>query len=221
MTEVGAADAAGVPHLNDVRAPSPRQLIATCGLISGLWLLAASRWIVTDTVVPWDSKNQFYAFFRFLASSIHDGVLPFWNPYHYGGHPSVADPQSLIFAPLFVLWALVDPTPSLRAFDLIVFAHLLIGGLAIATIGWRAAWPVSAIVLAAVVFMLGGAAAGRLQHTGLIITYGLFPLALLLLQLALERRSLMSAIAFGLVPSALALGRHQVSLLVCFDLGAI
>jgi hypothetical protein len=219
--EVCAADAAGVPQAESVRAPSARQLIAACGLIGGIWLLAASRWILTDTVVPWDSKNQFYAFFRFLASSIHAGVSPFWNPYHYGGHPSVADPQSLIFAPLFVLWALIDPTPSLRAFDLLVFAHLLIGGLAIAAIGWRASWPVPAIVLAAVVFMLGGAAAGRLQHTGLIITYGLFPPALLLLQLALERRSLMSAIGFGIVASALALGRNQVSLLVCFALVAI
>src|SRR5215475_5110321 len=219
--ELGAADPAGLSQLENVRAPSARQLIAACGLITGLWLLAASRWIITDTVVPWDSKNQFYAFFRFLASSIHAGVSPFWNPYHYGGHPSVADPQSLIFAPLFVLWAVIDPTPSLRAFDLLVFAHLLIGGLAMAAIGWRAAWPLPAIVLAAVVFMFGGAAAGRLQHTGLIITYGLFPPALLLLQLALERRSLTSAIGFGVVASALALGRNQVSMLVCFALVAI
>jgi hypothetical protein len=219
--EVCAADAAGGPQAESVRAPSGRQLIAGCGLIGAIWFLAASRWILTDTVVPWDSKNQFYAFFRFLASSIHAGVSPFWNPYHYGGHPSVADPQSLIFAPLFVLWALIDPAPSLRAFDLLVFAHLLIGALAIAAIGWRAAWPLPAIVLAAVVFMFGGAAAGRLQHTGLIITYGLFPPALLLLQLALERRSLMSAIGFGVVASALALGRNQVSMLVCFALAAI
>jgi hypothetical protein len=221
MTEVGAADAAGAPHVDNVHAPSAREMIAACGLVTGLWLLAASRWVLTDTVVPWDSKNQFYAFFRFLASSIHDGVSPFWNPYHYGGHPSVADPQSLIFAPLFVLWALVDPTPSLRAFDLIVFGHLLVGGLAIAVIGWRAAWPLSACVLAAVLFMFGGAAAGRLQHTGLIITYGLFPPAILLLQLALERRSLVSAVGFGVVASALALGRNQVSMLMCFALAAM
>ena len=63
---------------------------------------------------------------------------PFWNPYHYGGHPSVADPQSLIFAPAFVLWALFDPAPSIRTFDLIVYAHLLIGGLSVGVLGWRA-----------------------------------------------------------------------------------
>src|SRR4029453_13574494 len=39
-------------------------------VIAAIWLLAASRWIVTDTVVPWDAKNQFYAFFPFLGTPI-------------------------------------------------------------------------------------------------------------------------------------------------------
>src|SRR5215510_11018180 len=146
MTEVGAADAAGAPQVESARAPSARQLIAACGLISGAWLLAASRWILPDTVVPWDAKNQFYAFFRFLASSIHAGSTPFWNPYHYGGHPGVADPQSLIFAPAFVIWALFDPAPSMRTFDLIVYAHLLAGGLALGAFGWRMGWPLPAAI---------------------------------------------------------------------------
>ena len=74
-------------------------LVSACAVVA-IWLGAAATWIAADTVVPWDSKNQFYAFFRFLADSLHSGVSPFWNPYHYGGHPSIADPQSLIFAPL-------------------------------------------------------------------------------------------------------------------------
>jgi hypothetical protein len=195
-------------------------LAAGCGLVGAIWIIAVCRCVIADTVVPWDSKNQFYAFFRFLASTIHSGVTPFWNPYHYGGHPAVADPQSLIFAPIFVLWALVDEAPSLRSFDLIVYAHLLIGGLAIAAIGWRARWPIAACVLAAAVFMFGGAAAGRLQHTGIIITYGLFPLALLLLQLALDRRSIAAAASFAVVASVLALGRNQVALLLSIVLVA-
>ncbi len=196
------------------------RVLAAVGAIGAIWLVAASRWIVTDTVVPWDSKNQFYAFFRFLASALHSGASPFWNPYHYGGHPSVADPQSLVFAPFFVLWALFDDAPSLRAFDVIVYAHLLAGGLSIGIIGARARWPVAACVLAAALFMFGGAAAGRLQHTGIILSYGLFPPALLLLELALERRSILLAAAFAVVAAALALGRNQVALLLCFVLAA-
>jgi hypothetical protein len=189
--------------------------------IAAVWLLAASRWVLTDTVVPWDAKNQFYAFFRFLASAIHAGHTPFWNPYHYGGHPSVADPQSLIFAPAFVAWAWFDANPSMRAFDLIVYAHLLVGGLAVGAIGWRAGWPLAASVLAAVVFMLGGPASGRLQHTGIVVSYALFPPALLLLSLALERRSVLIGAAFGAVAAVLVLGRNHESLLLCFVLAAL
>src|SRR5262249_29433521 len=97
----------GAPTSERAAGDEPRvlHLLAAWASVATLWLVAASRWIVTDTVVPWDSKNQFYAFFRFLASALHSGATPFWNPYHYGGHPGVADPQSLIFAPLFVAWA--------------------------------------------------------------------------------------------------------------------
>src|SRR5262245_39630875 len=198
-----------------------RGLAVVLAVVAVVWLIAASRWIITDTVVPWDAKNQFYAFFRFLAGAIHGGHAPFWNPYHYGGHPSVADPQSLIFSPPFVLWALFDPTPSIRAFDLIVYAHLAVGGLAVAVLGWRAGWPVSASVLAAAIFMFGGPASGRLQHSGIIIGYALFPLALLLMKVALQRRSIAFASAFGVVVAVLALGRNHEALLLCFVLTAL
>src|SRR5262249_10535110 len=154
-----------------------------------VWLCAAGRWIAKGAVVPWDSKNQFYAFFRFSSATLRSGQWPFWNPYHYGGHPSVADPQSPILSPVFVAWGALDSLPTMRAFDLVILAHLLVGGIAIAAIGWRARWPVPACVLAATLFMCGGAASARLQHTGIILSYSVFPLALLLLQLALERRS--------------------------------
>jgi hypothetical protein len=195
-------------------------LACTWLAIASIWLFAASRWITTGSVVPWDAKNQFYAFFRFLAAAIHAGHAPFWNPYHYGGHPSVADPQSLVFAPPFVLWALFDPAPSIRTFDLLVYAHLGVGGLAVGALGWRAGWPAAASILAAAIFMFGGPAAGRLQHTGIILSYGLFPVALVVMQMALQRRSIAIAGASGVVAAMLALGRNHEALLLCFLLGA-
>jgi hypothetical protein len=198
-----------------------RRLMFTLAAITAVWLVAALHWVATDTVVPWDAKNQFFAFFRFLASAIHSGHTPFWNPYHYGGHPSVADPQSLIFAPAFVLWAYFDPAPTFRTFDLIVYGHLLVGGLAVGGLGWRAGWPLPAALLAAVVFMFGGPAAGRLQHTGIILSYALFPLALLLALVALQRCSVCAGAAFGVVAAMLALGRNHEALLLCFVLAAV
>lgn len=196
------------------------RLTVSIGIVTICWLVFTSRWIFSGTVVPWDSKSQFYAFFRFLSATLSAGQWPFWNPYHYGGHPSIADPQSLLFYPVFVVWGALDPAPSMQAFDLVVFAHLLAGGIATVVIGWRTQWPVPACVLAAILFMFGGAASGRLQHTGIILSYGLFPLALLLLQIALERGSHLAAIAFAMVAGNVALGRSQVALLLCMMLVA-
>jgi hypothetical protein len=218
---LGRAANAPMAQVWEKQSAFARTLVVAGLVILAIWLVAMSRWLLTDSVVPWDSKNQFYAFYRFLASALTSGESPFWNPYHYGGHPSVADPQSLIFAPLMVLYALFDPAPTLRTFDLLVHVHLLIGALSIVAIGARARWPVVACVLAAMVFMFGGAAAGRLQHTGIILSYGLFPLALLLLQLALKRRSLLFGLAFSLVAAAVALGRNQVAMLLCYVLVAV
>jgi len=197
-----------------------RTLLLSSGIVFAVWSAAVTWRLAADVVSPWDSKNQFYAFFRFLASALHSGSTPFWNPYHYGGHPSIADPQSLIFAPAFVLWALFDPAPSMLAFDILVYAHLLAGGLAVVAIGWRAGWPVAACVLAAVVFMFGGCASSRMQHTGAVLTYAMFPSTLLLLQLAMQRRSMVLGIACGVSLALLALGRNQIALLFCFALFA-
>lgn len=203
-------------------AASPRTgLTIALFAITTIWGLAAIQWPLNDVVVPWDSKNQFYAFFRFMAQAIHDGATPFWNPYHYAGHPSIADPQSLIFSPLFVAWALFDPAPSLVAFDLLVYVHLLIGGLALAIYGHRHGWPAAASVLAAVIFMLGGVVSGRLNHVGIVIAFGLFPLALLFMEIALDRRSILAAIGFGLTAGLIALGRTQTPLLLCVILAAL
>jgi hypothetical protein len=190
-------------------------LTVSIGVVGAVWLLAVSRWVAGDLVVPWDSKNQFYAFFRFLSETLRAGEWPFWNPYQYGGYPSVADPQSLVLNPVFVIWGLLDSNPSMRVFDLVVFSHLLAGGVGVVAIGWRAAWPIPANVLAAAVFMFGGAASGRLQHTGIILAYALFPLALLLLHIALERSSLVLGACFALAAANIALGRNQVALLLC------
>ena len=202
-------------HSISARRMAARRLTIAISLVVAIWLVAVSRWVIQDTVVPWDSKEQFFAFFRFLSATLRAGEWPFWNPYHYGGHPGVADPQSFIFSPVFLLWGMLDPAPTLRTFDIVVFAHLLVGGVAIAIIGWRARWPISSTVLTAVVFMFGGAASGRLQHTGIILSYSLLPLALLLLQVALDRCSLVLAAAFASVAAAIALGRNQTALLLC------
>jgi hypothetical protein len=177
--------------------------------------LAAAAWLASGTVVPWDSKNQFYPMFRFLAEALQRGEIPIWNPYHFAGHPTIADPQSLLFTPSMVVLALVAPQASMQLFDGVILAHLAVGGLCILGLFRHWNWHPAGAVLAAFVFILGGAASSRLQHTGMIISYSYFPAALWALELTLERRSWRCALVFGVVSALMALGRDQVAFLLC------
>ncbi len=201
---------------------SRAQTLYACAALGLFAVIAASGWLLNETLVPWDSKNHFYPMFRFLADAFRRGEIPLWNPYHFGGHPTVADPQSLLFSPTMALSAWLFPDLSMRAFDLAIFAHLSAGGFAILALAHRRGWAAPAAVLTAMVYMLGGSASARLQHTGMILSYSWFAMAFLALELMLERQSWRRGAAFGaafgVLAAAMAVGRDQVAFLFCLFL---
>src|SRR5829696_5109561 len=183
---------------------------------------AAAMWPLTSAVVPWDSKNHFYPMLRYLGAALQHGELPLWNPYHFSGHPSVADPQALLFTPTMLLFAWLVPSPSTQLFDAVVFAHFLPGALGVLLLFRKRGWRPAGAVLAAMIFMLGGSASARLQHTGMIFSYGFFPLALWLLEEALDRRSYPYALLLAAVAAMMTVGRDQVAFLCALTLfGAV
>jgi hypothetical protein len=190
----------------------------TVASIFAVWLAAALAWPLSGQVVPWDSKNHFYPMFRYLGAALAEGVFPSWNPYHFGGHPTVADPQSLLFTPTMALFAYLSPKASMFAFDMAVYAHLLVGGIAVGFLGLRRGFSAPAALMAAAMFMMGGSAAARLQHTGMIFSYAFMPLALLALEESFARRSYRLAIGFGLAAGLMALGRDQIAYFGCLIL---
>ncbi|MFL5132804.1 MAG: YfhO family protein [Microvirga sp.] len=198
-----------------------RQALMAFALILVAWALAASIWPLTGTVVPWDSKNQFYPTLRYLGSALAHGELPLWNPYHFGGHPSAADPQSLLFTPTMLLFGWLVPEPSMQLFDGVVFAHFLPGALAFVPLFRRRGWHPAGAVVAALIFMLGGSASARLQHTGMIFSYGFFPLAFWLLEEALDRRSYLYSLLFAVSAAMMVIGRDQVAFLCALTLVAL
>jgi Bacterial membrane protein YfhO len=179
---------------------------------------AAALWPLTNAVVPWDSKNHFYPMLRYLGTALEHGELPFWNPYHFSGHPSVADPQSLLFMPTMLLFAWLVPSPSMQLFDAVVFAHFLPGAIGILLLFRKRRWRPAGAIVAAMIFMLGGSASARLQHTGMIFSYGAFPLALWLLDEALERRSYLYGVLFAAAAAVMTVGRDQVAFLCALTL---
>lgn len=195
-----------------------RETLAVAAAILAFWVVTIAAYTIEATTIPWDAKSQFYNFFRFVGRALSQGELPLWNPYHFSGFPSVADPQSLLFSPTFLIAAWLAPKASMGTFDAIALAHLAGAAAATAALCARRGFAPQAAVLAAAVVFFGGPAMGRLQHIGLVVSYAWLPVCLLFLELALDRRSWRWSVAFGIAAAAMALGRDQIAFLGCLAL---
>src|ERR671917_2093 len=130
-----------VNEVNSSGSPwTGRDMTIAAFAVLAFWCAAALVWPLTGSVVPWDSKNHFYPMLRYLGTALEHGELPLWNPYHFSGHPSVADPQSLLFTPTMLLFGWLVPSPSMQLFDAVVFAHFLPGAIAILGLFRRRGW---------------------------------------------------------------------------------
>jgi hypothetical protein len=189
-------------------------------LLGAGWMLLAWPWLSGEVTVPWDSKAHFQPQLAFLAKSLGEGQSPFWNPYVFAGHPQIADPQSLIFAPPFVLLALFNPSPGLMAMDAVVYATLLVGAVFVLLFFRDRNWAAAGALVAALSFAFGGAAAWRIQHVGQVISIAYFPIALVLLDRALRRGGFLYGLGAGVVAGLMLLGRDQVAFLGLLVLAA-
>lgn len=62
----------------------------------------------------WDVPEQYWPDLVYVCESVHDGQLPYWNPYDRGGYPFYADPQSASYHPLtWLSCGLGGPSPVL------------------------------------------------------------------------------------------------------------
>lgn len=190
-----------------------RAMAGAYAIYAAAFLAIAWPWLGGSLVVPWDAKAHFYPQLQFLAQSLHAGDTPFWNPYVFAGHPQIADPQSLIFSPPFLILAALDGDPSPWAADAALFAALFVAGLALMARAFDAGWHPAAAMVAALTFAFGASAAWRIQHVGQILSLSYLPIAWWLLERALARSSMAYGIAAGAAAAVMVLGRDQVAYL--------
>ncbi len=175
-------------------------------------------WLSGEVTIPWDSKAHFQPQLAFLSHALHSGQAPFWTPNVFAGMPQIADPQSLIFSPPYLLLAALDPAPSFQEADAVAYAMLTLGGfgwmLYFRDRGWRAAGG----LVAALAFAYGGSAAWRIQHTGQILSLSWFPLTFWALNRALDRASFAWGMLAGLFAAFMVLGRDQIAWLFVLTL---
>lgn len=187
--------------------------------IATAWLVFCWPWLGGGQIIPHDAKNHFYPMVRFLALAWHSGESPLWSPYHFGGFPMVADPQSVIFTPSFWPAVLAGPAPSMRLVDAIHLLHLLVMGLAILGFSRLRGWRVEAGAAAAICFMLSGALTVRLEH--LLMTVSMMWLAVCLwrLEAVLTHGGIWRGIAFGVALGLMLIDRNHVAYLAAWFLG--
>jgi hypothetical protein len=180
------------------------------------WLLFSWPWLSGRVTIPWDAKAHFHPQVQFLAHAIARGEWPFWTPNVFSGHPQIADPQSMMFAPPMLLLALINPDPTLRAVDATVLAMLLLGGVGVVMLARELGWHWAGALLAALGFAFGASMAWRLQHYGQVMSCAWWPLAHLALKRALERGSPAYGLGSGALAAVIVLGRDQVGLLAAY-----
>ena len=177
-------------------------------------------WLSGRVTIPWDAKAHFQPQIQFLAHSLASGQSPFWAPFVFSGHPQIADPQAMIFSPPFLALALLDAAPSLWAVDVTVLLMVAIGGIALMLFFRDQGWHWAGGLIAALAFSYGASMAWRIQHTGQVLSLVYLPIALVCLDRALARGSILYGAAAGLVAAVIALGRDQVALLAIYLLAA-
>ena len=175
---------------------------------------------VGRVTIPWDAKAHFQPQIQFLAQSLARGQSPFWAPFVFSGHPQIADPQSMIFSPPFLVLALIDGAPSLWAVDATVLAMVALGGVALMLLFRDQGWHWAGGLIAALAFSYGASMAWRIQHTGQVLSLAYLPIALVCLDRALARGSILYGVAAGIVAAVIVLGRDQVALLAIYLLAA-
>ena len=177
-------------------------------------------WLSGGMAIPWDAKAHFLPQIQFLAQSLARGDSPLWSPYVFGGHPQIADPQSMLFSPTYLLLALLDGTPEPWVVDTLQMAMIVFGGVCMMLWIRDQRWHWGAALIAALCFCWGASMAWRIQHVGQVLSLVWLPVAMLCLERTIARRSLIWAVLAGLVLARIALGRDQVALLALYLLAA-
>ncbi len=184
------------------------------------WFALSSPWLFGTVTIPYDAKAHFQAQIQFLSNALHTGQSPFWAPHVFVGTPHIADPQSLIFSPAFLL-AYFEAVPTFRQLDAYVLILLGLGAFAILKLFQDRGWHAAGGLVAAIAFAFGASAAWRIQHIGQIQSYAFFGVALWLLQRALDRSSALWGGLAGLAAGIMLAEPNQVALLGGYVLAAM
>lgn len=196
--------------------PLARLFTALCAV----WLILNLPLLLGLRVLPGDAMDEFYPLVYFNVHSLRAGLAPWWNPYIFSGYPQIADPQAMLFSPLFMAWMLLRAEPGTSWFVWGALLHVLLGGMAMAALLRRLQASPFGALIGATVFMAGGVAASRIQHVPLLLSYACAPLVLLALRHFMDAPRWRRGLLLGLALAGMLAQPVQVTYLLSLMLAA-
>ncbi len=169
-----------------------------------------------------DFTEQHVAMRTFISDEIRQGRLPLWDPYTFGGEPSVAESLFETFYPLGY-WQTLLPSPlPTQALELEAVFHLSLAGLFTFLFVRKLTGRPDAALLAGLTFSLSGLLTSYPMLQLVILEVGIWlPAGLWLIERALDRRSLFHiALAGAVLGIGLLAGHFQTFLYVVYASGS-
>ncbi len=200
-----------------------RPIFTGKALLPGDYLAEMRPWnaVVKPSAPPpqwnplqWDAIAQFYPWRVLYARSMSHGKIPLWNPYQFHGAPFLADGQSAVLYPPNVVFLLFDPVTAFTVFAALhlflaaAFTYMLLRALGCRELGGT---------VGAVVFTFCAFTVLWLELPTFIGAAVYLPLSLLLVHVAVEKRSVCWAmLSGGAVALAFLAGHFQIAFYVAF-----
>ncbi|HEV8604592.1 MAG TPA: hypothetical protein VGQ99_04460 [Tepidisphaeraceae bacterium] len=151
-----------------------------------------------------DQTVQFVPWTIYAVERLKKGEIPLWNPYSQLGAPFVGNGQSAIFYPTMLLHVLLSPTWS---WTISAALKLFVAGLGVWVLVGRYGLAGAPRLLSAVAFMLCGFNVVWLNHPQANVS-AMLPWAVLVVEMMIERVTLMRVLGGALVFAMQFLGGH-------------
>ncbi len=178
----------------------------------GLGLVGLFFWqpIVTHLIFArGDTFLYFYPLWDYRAEALLAGRLPLWNPYLFMGAPFLANPQTGVLYPLNWPLAFFSAPDAVK---IAIVAHLVIAFAGAQRFARRAlGQSVSAALLSATAFALGGYLTAQVEHVNQLQALAWFPWLLLTLEI---REWRLEIIARAVVIALQILAGHTQSVFI-------
>ena len=149
----------------------------------------------------YDMRGYYYVLPEVVREAVHDGRLPFWDPYRFNGTPFMADPQNEAFYPPAWLMLVLPVNVGISWFMALHVWLAALGMYALTRFN-RGRWTLS--VLAGLCFAFGGYLTGRLWagHSAVYAVTTWAPWMVLALGWAVRRgdwrSAVLASVPFGL-----------------------